>query len=503
MKRKIIIAIILLTGIIILFSCEREVSKSNPITPKPTGGTLKISSIPSGAKIYLDGKTTGLVTPDSVTWLEVKKYKVTLKKELYFDSTFQVNVEENRTREYLINFNASPNMWGSITCQTTPDNAKIFLNGKDTGKRTSTTIDSVIPGQYIVKYVAENTRDDSSFVTVRSGKNSLSLLTLTDTTYWVDYNNKTSGIFDYSYTKIAIDNNDVIWLGSTENGLTRFDGKNWSVLTAENSGLLANNINQLKIGPNGHLWVCTSSGLSEFDGTSWKSYQATGQGSIPSNKVNDITFDIDGQPIIATDNGLAKYNNSNWIIYRFQLDFPDSYTANDKKDQNVFTSIDVDNQGDWWATRLRNGIAHWNGTKWYHNFIYSDPQEEDNNASIYYNVVRHSNNEVWFGHRISSINNAFVGLSSYINKKFDVTSYARFYNIDVNNITINNGIEKWISTSQGLYRFVNYPNITRYTKWDTPLGTNDIQDVAFDSKGNAWIVTPYNGIYKFKVVKQH
>jgi streptogramin lyase len=499
MKRKIIIITIVVIIVIMLASCEKEVSKSNPITPKPTGGTLKISSTPSGAKIYLDGKTTGLVTPDSITWLEVKNYNVTLKKELYLDSTFQVNVEESKTKEYLIDFNSSPNMWGSITCQTTPDDAKIFINGKDTGKRTSTTIDSLIPGRYTVKYISENTRDDSAIVTVTSGKNTLSLLVLTDTTHWVDYNTQTSGIFNYSYTKIAIDNNDIIWLGSTENGLTRFDGNIWSVLTMENSGLVGNSINQLKIGPNGNLWICTTSGLNKFDGTNWISYQTSGSESIPSNKVNDITFDSDSNPIIATDNGLAKYKDNKWTVFQFELDFPDRFTENDKKDQNVFTSIDVDNNGNWWATRLRNGIAQWNGTTWYHYFTYADPMEEDSDPSIYYNIVKHSNNEVWFGHRISTINNATVGLSSYSNGRFERISYTRFYFKNVNSINIKNGNEKWIATSAGLYSFINYPNVKEYTKKNTPLATNDIQDIAFDSKGNVWVVTPFNGIYKFKV----
>ncbi len=499
MKKTLKNILLLFTSIVLIAACEKEVSRSNPITPKPIGGTLFISSTPSGAKIYLDGKNTGLVTPDSLTWLEVKNYDVILKKELYLDTTFQVDVKENITRKIDINFNLNPNMWGSITCQTTPDNAEIFLNGKDTGKRTPTTLNSLIPGKYIVKYVAEKVRSDSVMVTVRSRKNSLSLVVLQDTTFWIDYNNKNSGIPNDTYKKIVIDDNDNIWLGSIQNGLTKFDGKIWTKYTFENSGLINNSIKQLAIDTEGNLWVCTSGGLCKYDGTSWQEYKVSDGTGLPSNLINDITFDVDGKPIVATDNGLAKYINNKWKVYRFQLKFPQGYSDNDKKDQNVYTSVDVDNYGNWWATRLRNGIAYWNGNNWYHYFIYSDPEEEDNDPNIYYNIVRHSNNEVWFGHSISSINKANVGLSSYINERFNKFSYGEFYGVNINSIRIKNGNEKWIATSNGLYQFIDYSDIKRYTKKTTLLVTNDIQDVAFDSKGNVWIVTAFNGIYKYKI----
>ncbi len=496
MKRKSIIIVVTIFLLLLILSCEKEVSRSVPVLPQPIGGTLVISSIPDSAQIYLDGKTTGLFTPDSITWLEVKNYKVTLKKELYLDTTFQINIEQNITKKVKIDFNSNPNMWGSITCQSTPDNAKIVLNGKDTGKRTPTVLDSLIPNHYIVKYFAENHRSDSIFSTVTSGSNSLAILALTDTTYWVDYNRKTSGIFSDTYHKIAIDRNDVIWLGSISNGITKFDGNVWSKFTKENSGLVGNAITELEIGPDGHLWVCTLTGLSEFDGIAWKNYRADMQNGLPSDVINDIAFESDGTPLVATKNGIARYKNNKWAVYRFELNFPESFTAADKKDQNYYTGIDVDNEGNWWATRLRNGIAHWNGNNWRHYFTYFDDDVPERN--IYYNIVTHTENEIWFGHAINEVNNALVGLSSFINGEFDKQSYNEFFGAEVNSIKIKDNNEKWISTDKGLFRFINYPNLTVYSKKTTPLVTSEIKDVAFDSKGNVWVVTFFNGIYRFK-----
>ena len=319
-------------------------------------------------------------------------------------------------------------------------------------------------------------------------------MVLLDTTYWVDYNQHTSNIPNYTYKKIIIDNNDNIWLGSLQNGLTKFDGNTWTNFNVENSGLINNSITELKLGPKKNLWICTQSGLCKYNGTIWKNYTTSDGSGLPSNLINDVAFDIGGNPIVATDKGLAKYINNSWKVFKFKLVFPSSFPKNYGSNQNYFTSIDVDESGNWWATRLRNGVAYWNGNKWYNFFTY--PDENDNN--IYYSIVRHAGNEIWFGHRIDPLNDAIVGLSSYINNKFSKFLYREFFYVNINSIRIKNNIEKWISTSEGLFSFINYPDMQKYSRANTPFITNEIQDVGFDSKGNVWVATS-NGIYKYKI----
>ncbi len=502
--KKLIIIPALFVLLVFLFSCEKKVSRSVPIAPKPIGAKLIISSIPEGAKIYLNGRTSGLVTPDSLTWLEVKEYKVTLKKELYRDTSFTVNVTEDSVRNILINMNNNPKMWGGIDCQSTPDKAKIFLNGKFTGRLTPAILDSLIPGRYLIKYTKKNTRPDSMIAIVTSGKISLAKLALVDTTFWVDYNTHTSGIFSESYSKITIDKQNIIWLGSLSGGIVKFDGKTWTQYTKKNSGLINNTINELKAGPNNHLWICTPNGLSEFDGTNWKNYTKDDQNGLPSNSINDIAFEPDGSPMVATNNGLAHLNNNSWEITVFNLNLPDD----EKENQNYFTGIDIDNSGKIWAVRLQNGIAYWDGNKWSQYFTKFN--QEINDPNIYYEIVRIAQNEVWFAHSIRSTQNATIGLSSYSNGSFDKVSYSQFFFSSITSIEIRNGNEKWISVLPnavlgipgGLYRFTNYPDLTRYAKGLTPLVTNQIMDVAFDSKGDAWIVTLSDGIYHFKISKK-
>lgn len=47
--------------------------------PPPVTGTLKVNSVPEGARIYLDGKKTGLVTPATIEGIQEGKHKITVR----------------------------------------------------------------------------------------------------------------------------------------------------------------------------------------------------------------------------------------------------------------------------------------------------------------------------------------------------------------------------------------------------------------------------------------
>ncbi|NCS87250.1 MAG: PEGA domain-containing protein, partial [Ignavibacteria bacterium] len=76
-----------------LSSCEKEVSVSTNEKESENHAKIFINSKPAGAKIYLDGKNTGYITPDTVKWLLAGEYKVTLKKEYFKDTNVVVLID--------------------------------------------------------------------------------------------------------------------------------------------------------------------------------------------------------------------------------------------------------------------------------------------------------------------------------------------------------------------------------------------------------------------------
>ncbi|MCX6151850.1 MAG: PEGA domain-containing protein [Ignavibacteriales bacterium] len=87
MKKQILIPIILLVGFL-FYSCT-DTTTNNPETP--TTGSIYVTSIPTGAQIWINNQNKGN-TPDSVVSLTAGLYQVTLKLDGYKDTTVSVTV---------------------------------------------------------------------------------------------------------------------------------------------------------------------------------------------------------------------------------------------------------------------------------------------------------------------------------------------------------------------------------------------------------------------------
>lgn len=91
MKKLMYLTLFLITALI-LVSCDSD----DPITPAQPGNIF-VSSIPSGAQIWVNGVNSTLVTPDTVKNLNAAVYEITLKLADYNDTTFSVSVSANQT----------------------------------------------------------------------------------------------------------------------------------------------------------------------------------------------------------------------------------------------------------------------------------------------------------------------------------------------------------------------------------------------------------------------
>jgi len=78
--------------------------------------------------------------------------------------------------------------------------------------------------------------------------------------------NKTSGLPTNNITKIRIDANDVVWVGTTQ-GLVRYKDSNISVFSQDN-GLASNKVNDIAIRDTARRYIATSAGISKMVGIS-------------------------------------------------------------------------------------------------------------------------------------------------------------------------------------------------------------------------------------------
>jgi ligand-binding sensor domain-containing protein len=77
------------------------------------------------------------------------------------------------------------------------------------------------------------------------------------------------GLVDNSVLSIAEDGEGNIWLG-TSNGLSRFDGEDWTTFNIENSDLPGNTVYQVVAGHDGQMWATTNMDAAKYVGGQWQ-----------------------------------------------------------------------------------------------------------------------------------------------------------------------------------------------------------------------------------------
>ncbi|NWF50718.1 MAG: PEGA domain-containing protein [Ignavibacteriaceae bacterium] len=502
MKKSLTIIIGSLT--ILFNSCQKDVTVS-PDDVIPQYGVLNVDSYPQGAKIYIDGVHTGEVTPSTIKWVDEEKHILTLKKELFSDYSFEFEVIKNDTTKLFIDYTTLKKMRGSISCDTTPRGAEIFINDSATGKITPASIDNLFPGQYTVKYKKTGYWDGSVDVVVKSVYASYAKVTLEDTLVWIKYETKRCDIPTDYILEIAVEGN-IKWLGTQGKGLIKFDDVNWISYNTSNSPLPSDNVNYIEIDKYGKKWLCTDNGLAVFDNFNWTIYNSSNSG-LPTNLISCITFDSIGNSWVGTfDAGVAKFDGSNWTVYN---------SSNSILPTNDVRSIAVDRVGIVWiGTRFGGVTKHSPSNNTWKIYNKSNtrlpgqpmnPQNGIPNDNIEALLVTDGVTPMgmlWIA--LGEQPGLIGGIATFRGVGY-WTTWVGTPSAEVWDIAVDNSNVKWFANAwDGLSKFtgIGYPKTngkwTHYNVTNSLIGTNRLTSVAVDSKNIKWIGSMGKGLIKYK-----
>lgn len=460
-------------------SCDKEVSVT-PLEQPPLNGKLFVDSDPQGAYIYLNGKNTGDLTPDTIEWLDEGKYILTLKKRLFKDYSTTIDIHQDSITSFFLNYYNVNGIYGNMYVDSSPRGAEIFIDGVSTGKKTQSFIENLFPGTHNVKFKLSGYWDDSISVDIKSGLTSYPFITLRDSLIWVNFNKKNSQLPDDYINHIAIENGLIKWIATAGSGLAKFDDKTWTVYNTSNSPLPIDNIKYVGIDNLGKKWVCTVSGLAVFDNNNWTIYNSTNS-LLPDKALTCIAFDADNNAWIGTyGGGVIFFDGANWKIYS---------TTNSNIKSDIITTIAIDGNGNKWIGTYDEGIAKFDGVFWsiYNNF----KSGVEKNAS---HIAIDLNNTPWVS--IGSIH-LLPGGSAY----FDGLRWQASISVPSSNVlyvAVDRNNQKWFGNSEnGLSKFSNN-NWTHFTTSNSRLPNDRVFAVAFDGAGNKWIATYGGGLSKYK-----
>ncbi len=478
---------------VFFLSCDRDVFTGEPSQDEDLSSAIFISSQPNGASIFVDGRMTGFITPDTIKYLSPGDHDIILKKKLYLDTLIRISVERNHTSFLNVNMNANAANFTKLIITSEPSGADIILNDSSTNHVTPDSIENIVPGIYEVKCRLINHRDNIQNVTLEAGRKRILHFELKDTTFWIDYNSSTVGLPGDSYTDAVIYNN-TLWFSSSTNGLVQYNGTDWINYPISEYNLVSNTINKLYLDNDGNLWLCLNGTLIRFN----NGYKEFIRHEYIVQDFNDMLIDENGVMWLATRSGLIKYNGTDWIKYS---------EDNTGIDISYANALYQDEDGKLYIGTTshyhpsRGSVSGLVATYFQDKFeILVQPSPIY--SSSYKKFVKKDENNIWIGYDEGLWRkNPRIG---YINSSNTLTllSLDNITNYDVGGISLNDiygandGI--WIVLENALIKLNNNSQSVLFNYRNSILPVIGLRTVIRDNKGKMWLTTINDGIFKYK-----
>ena len=308
------------------------------------------------------------------------------------------------------------------------------------------------------------------------------------------------GLADKSIFSILQDRDGMIWLGSPDGGVTRYDPSGGEFAILDTKGKVANTVSSILQDQEGYFWFSTlGGGVSRYDPStsrqntprSLSRAQSRGSGQVPSsrmrgtssrqhglewikfttkdgladNYVYSIFQDRDNHIWFATNGGLSRYDGSTFS----------NFTVKDGLPNNTVISILQDRDGYFWFSTY-DGLSRYNGST-FSNFTVKDGLPNNYMASSYQDREGY----IWFGTLTGAV-------SRYDGEAFTTfTTEDGLGNNAVMSISHDQEGHLWFGTADGLSRY-DGRTFTTFTTRDG-VAHNTVLSVFQDREGHLWFGT--------------
>jgi ligand-binding sensor domain-containing protein len=296
---------------------------------------------------------------------------------------------------------------------------------------------------------------------------------------------------------LAIDSIGNKWIGTSDNGILRFDGKTWNVLNAKNSRLPYDDIDCLYFDKKGRLWVSTMSGLYIFYQNKWKVYKRfrlRNGNMAPSSYIENFIEDNSGNIWLLTSHaGIRKYSGKKIKRYTY-------WNTNETEINDPKCGL-LDSQNNlWFGTQSFGGfLIKYDYQDWQNISCTSYPTMGFWSSVQFLKID--DDGIVWIGN--NAVNNA---LTTYDENKWnDINGKvmgAIQSSLCINDMAVDSKGQRWFVSEKGLFMFDGkewklYKDFEPKKKKTTYYYNYFYTSVAIDSIDNIWIGSQKRGLFKF------
>jgi len=170
---------------------------------------------------------------------------------------------------------------------------------------------------------------------------------------WEVYTSLNSPLFSDDIRSIKSEGDSVIWIGTVQGGLFSFNGTDWVNYNVSNSGLQDNLVRDINIDQNDNIWLATTEGIFMFDRTDWHHWNIQ-DNNLLTNNITSIEIGLHNEKYIGTING--------GIIYFDSINQFIEYTIiNSGLPDNSVVDIELDPSGQPWFVSPAAGLVTDNG----------------------------------------------------------------------------------------------------------------------------------------------
>lgn len=322
------------------------------------------------------------------------------------------------------------------------------------------------------------------------------------------FNTQTSGLPSNVVTKIAIDKNSNIWVGTLDHGLAKYNGQQWIVYTMQNSPLPSNGIFSLTVDKSNTLWIGTNNGLASLNQQNWKVYNSSNSG-LTAKFINALCSDSAGKIWLGgtsdtLDTGLFSFDGTAWQHYNQRNSpLPSDIIhalATDKKNAVIIGTSEWQGRGGF--LKLQSG-----GWQYFNS----------SNSTLKYNRVDNvsiSNQGTMLFSSSSSPFSAQAVTNGYL-QELDAAGIWKDLSPDLYNQNVTNNVTAatydhqsniWVATTRGAGCSTCDYALMKYNRqgWAvySPVNGNFpgtyISDIKADKEDNIWVAGPDMGLIKIE-----
>jgi ligand-binding sensor domain-containing protein/signal transduction histidine kinase/DNA-binding response OmpR family regulator len=319
--------------------------------------------------------------------------------------------------------------------------------------------------------------------------------------YFKAFSDQINKAIDNHITCFAEDNENNLWIGTKQTGLSKLDLKTGNITTyrynsLNGTGISSNNIRKIIVDLKGNLWIGTLHGITIYDAIT-KTFKIVqnepgNNTSLSQNSVYDIFQDKQGIIWVGTYYGGINMVYPDYTPFKIY----NSSKTNNGLSSSVVSSITEDTDHNLWIGTEGEGLNYFdrkNNT--YVHYRHSPNNPKSLSSNIVKSIIRDKQNRIWIGTHLGGLNlfdPATKTFTRYTSKKNDTLSIS---NDEITSVFEDSKGRFWVGTNNGLNSF----NTTtgKFTR-KIIRGLSDAVFFIFeDSKYNVWVATN-SGLYQLK-----